>query len=86
MNIEYYRDGRAYSVETTLRNNRGGVALTRSGDDSDLGAKFSSLSEDTARRLQVRGGVSVNDIVADGKMASAAYARDLSSSVSTASV
>ncbi len=71
VNIEYYRDGRAYSVETTLRNNRGGVALTRSGDDSDLGAKFSSLSEDTARRLQVRGGVSVNDIVADGKMASA---------------
>ncbi len=26
VNIEYYRDGRAYSVETTLRNNRGGVA------------------------------------------------------------
>ena len=38
VNIEYYRDGKAYSVETTLRNNRGGVALTKTNDSGNLGA------------------------------------------------
>ncbi|MEZ3578258.1 MAG: Do family serine endopeptidase [Muribaculaceae bacterium] len=71
VNIEYYRDGKAYSVETTLRNNRGGVALTKTNDSGNLGAKMASIDEETARRLQIRGGVALSDLDSDGLLASA---------------
>lgn len=71
VNIEYYRDGKAYSVETTLRNNRGGVALTKTNDGGNLGAKMASIDEETARRLQIRGGVALSDLDSDGLLASA---------------
>ncbi len=71
VNIEYYRDGKAYSVETTLRNNRGGVALTKTNDSGNLGAKMASIDEETARRLQIRGGVALSDLDSDGLLARA---------------
>lgn len=71
VNIEYYRDGKAYSVGTTLRNNRGGVALTKTNDSGNLGAKMASIDEETARRLQIRGGVALSDLDSDGLLASA---------------
>ena len=71
VNIEFYRDGIASSVETTLRNNRGGVALTNPNDDSELGAKLTSISKETAQRLQIRGGVEVSDIDSNGRLANA---------------
>lgn len=71
VNIEYYRDGKAYSVETTLRNNRGGVALTKTNDSGNLGAKMASIDEETARRLQIRGGVVLSDLDSDGLLARA---------------
>lgn len=71
VNIEYYRDGKAYSVETTLRNNRGGVALTKTNDSGNLGAKMASINEETARRLQIRGGVALSDLDSDGLLARA---------------
>lgn len=71
VNIEYYRDGKAYSVETTLRNNRGGVALTKTNDSGNLGAKMTAIDEETARRLQIRGGVALSDLDSDGLLARA---------------
>ncbi len=71
VNIEYYRDGKAYSVETTLRNNRGGVALTKTNDSGNLGAKMTAIDEETARRLQIRGGVALSDLESDGLLAKA---------------
>ena len=71
VNIEYYRDGKAYSVETTLRNNRGGVALTKTNDSGNRGARMASIDEETARRLQIRGGVALSDLDSDGLLASA---------------
>lgn len=71
VNIEYYRDGKAYSVETTLRNNRGGVALTKTNNSGNLGAKMASIDEETARRLQIRGGVALSDLDSDGLLARA---------------
>lgn len=71
VNIEYYRDGNAYSVETTLRNNRGGVALTKTNDSGNLGAKMTAIDEETARRLQIRGGVALSDLDSDGLLARA---------------
>lgn len=71
VNIEYYRDGKAYSVETTLRNNRGGVALTKTNDNGNLGAKMTSIDEETARRLQIRGGVALSDLDSNGLLAKA---------------
>lgn len=71
VNIEYYRDGKAYSVETTLRNNRGGVALTKTNDSGNLGAKMTAIDEETARRLQIRGGVALSDLDSDGLLAKA---------------
>lgn len=71
VNIEYYRDGKAYSVETTLRNNRGGVALTKTNDSGNLGAKMAAIDEETARRLQIRGGVALSDLDSDGLLARA---------------
>jgi len=71
VNIEYYRDGRAYSVETTLRNNRGGVALTKANNSGNLGAKMTAIDEATARRLQIRNGVELSDIDSNGLFAKA---------------
>ena len=71
VNIEYYRDGRAYSVETTLRNNRGGVALTKANNSGNLGAKMTAIDEATARRLQIRHGVELSDIDSNGLFAKA---------------
>ena len=71
VNIEYYRDGRAYSVETTLRNNRGGVALTKANNSGNLGAKMTAIDEATARRLQIRTGVELSDIDSNGLFAKA---------------
>ncbi len=69
VNIVYYRDGKAYNAETTLRNNRGGVTITKAQDGDDLGAKLAAIDEDTARRLQIRGGISVSDVKSDGRLA-----------------
>ena len=71
VNIVYYRDGKAYNAETTLRNNRGGVSITKAEEGNDLGAKLAAIDEDTSRRLQIRGGVGVSDVKSGGRMAAA---------------
>lgn len=71
VNIVYYRDGKAYNTETTLRNNRGGVTITKAEDCGDLGAKLTAIDEETARRLQIRGGIAVNDIESGGRIGQA---------------
>lgn len=71
VNIVYYRDGKAYNAETTLRNNRGGVSITKAEEGNDLGAKLAAIDEDTSRRLQIRGGVAVSDVKSGGRMAAA---------------
>lgn len=67
--IEYYRGGKRATTEATLRNNRGGMAIAPVNNGGVLGAKFETLDADTARRLQIRGGVQVSDIDADGLFA-----------------
>ncbi len=71
VNIEFYRDGRPNSVSTTLRNNRGGVNLAKAADTAGLGAKLAAIDDDTARRLQLRGGVAVTDLDENGRLAQA---------------
>lgn len=69
--IEYYRNGNRNTAQATLRNNRGDVSLTPSQGDNPLGATFKAVDAATMRRLGIRGGVEVNDIVAEGRMARA---------------
>lgn len=74
--VTYYRDGRADSVEATLRNNKGGVTLTQANEDTALGATFSALDADTAQRLGLRRGVRVDSVAADGRFAQAGVRKD----------
>lgn len=69
--IEIYRDGNPTTVEAILRNNRGDVTVTRATDKSDLGAEFAALDADTARKLRVRGGVSVTSVSKGSRFESA---------------
>lgn len=64
--IEFYRNGERMSTTVTMRNNRGDVGITRPEGEFGLGAKFAAVDENTARSLEIRGGVSVTDIDADG--------------------
>lgn len=69
--VEFYRNGKKKKTDVTLRNNRGNLAITRPGDEANLGASLESIDEDTARSLEIRGGVSVKDIDAEGRFAKA---------------
>ncbi len=69
--VEFYRDGKKKTCNVTLRNNRGNLALTRPGDEANLGASLSAIDAETARSLEIRGGVSVKDIDSDGRFAKA---------------
>ncbi len=69
--IEYFRDGKKYKTKATLRNNRGDTNLTKADNISVLGATFSSLEENFARSLQIRGGVAVSQLETDGLFAKA---------------
>ena len=54
-----------------MRNNRGGVNLAKAADTAGLGAKLAAIDDDTARRLQLRGGVAVTDLDENGRLAQA---------------
>lgn len=69
--VEFFRQGKKKTCKVVLRNNRGNMAITRPGDEANLGATLSALDEDTARSLEIRGGVSVTDIDSDGRFAKA---------------
>ena len=69
--VEFYRDGKKKTCNVTLRNNRGNLAITRPGDEANLGATLAAIDEDTARSLEIRGGVSVKNIDAEGRFAKA---------------
>lgn len=69
--VEFFRNGKKKKTNVTLRNNRGNLAITRPGDEATLGATLESIDENTARSLEIRGGVSVKDIDADGRFAKA---------------
>lgn len=68
--IEFYRDGKRHTVTAKLRNNRGETGITKAKDGNDLGAELKTLDSEKARSLQIRGGVSVEN-VSDGRFRSA---------------
>ena len=69
--VEFYRDSKKKTCTVTLRNNRGNLAITRPGDEANLGATLTAIDEETARSLEIRGGVKVTDLATDGRFASA---------------
>lgn len=69
--IQYYRDGKASTTQTTLRNNRGDMSVTKADSNDILGAKLEALDKETAKRLEIRAGVSVADVDASGRFAQA---------------
>lgn len=73
--IEYYRDGKRSNTKAKLRNSRGETGITKAADGNDLGATLKALDKDSARRLQIRGGVQVES-VSDGRFRSAGVRKD----------
>ncbi len=73
--IEFYRDGTARTTQATLRNNRGDVALTRPESNDIIGATLESIDKETARRLEIRSGVSVADVERSGRFAAAGISK-----------
>ncbi len=69
--IVFYREGKKKTTRVTLRNNRGNIAITRPGDEANLGATLTAIDDETARKLEIRGGVAVTDIDANGRFSSA---------------
>ncbi len=69
--IEYFRDGKRATTKARLRNNRGDVALTKSGDSGMLGATLETVDKETARRLEISSGVSVAEVDSNGRFAAA---------------
>ncbi len=67
--IQYYRDGKAYTTEAVLRNNRGDMSVTKADSNDILGTKLESLDKETAHRLEIRGGVKVTDVERNGRFA-----------------
>ena len=73
--IEYYRDGKRQNTQAKLRNSRGETGITKASDGNELGATLKSLDKDTARRMQIRGGVVVEK-VGDGRFHKAGIRKD----------
>ncbi|MDE6121027.1 MAG: PDZ domain-containing protein, partial [Muribaculaceae bacterium] len=69
--ITFWRNGSKKTSSVTLRNSRGDTSLTRAESDNPLGATLTSINADTARRLEISGGVEVTEIEADGRFATA---------------
>ncbi len=69
VSIEYWRDGSMHTTEATLRNNNGGVAVTRPDNESSLGAEFAPVDSDTARKLGISRGLSVKSLDSNGRFA-----------------
>lgn len=67
VNVTILRNDNTRDVMLTLRNSMGGTALYKQGDEIDLlGAKVRTVSQQTASRLKIKGGVEFIS-VGDGK-------------------
>ena len=64
--VSYVRDGNKETTVVTLRNSSGNTGLTRADNSSSLGATLKAVDEETARRLEISGGVSVGKLT-DGR-------------------
>ncbi len=64
--VSYVRDGKKESTVVTLRNSSGNTGVTRADNSSSLGATLKAVDEETARRLEISGGVSVGKLT-DGR-------------------
>lgn len=69
--INFLRDGKTMTATVTLRNSSGTYAKVSSGDKLALGAELVRTDEETLRRLELNGGVSVKNVTADGRFAKA---------------
>lgn len=64
--ITYYRDGKKATCDATLRNSQGTTSITRADSASSLGAQLKAIDDETKKRLNISGGVSVGHL-SDGR-------------------
>lgn len=68
--VTLVRGNKTKDVSVKLRNTQGDTSVTRSGELADLGCAFTEVARETARQLEISGGVQVSGI-RDGKFKSA---------------
>lgn len=64
--VRLLRDGKTINLEVTLRNSQGNTAVTKPGSVESLGATFGKPSAETLAKLQLRSGLEVTSVSADG--------------------
>lgn len=66
--IRFWRDGTEMETRVTFRNSRGDTSITPQVQGNILGAELSALGAEQAQRMQLRSGVSVDSVEADGRL------------------
>lgn len=68
--VTYIRDNKEHTVSLTLLNNQGSTKITAAASLTDLGCAFRKPSDETARQLNISGGLQVTGLK-DGKFKNA---------------